>query len=189
MSVQHFRSALGGFNREDVVHYIEFMNNQYKSQIDQLNNQLKEARERMPDEDMATRLAEAEARCEELMSRCAALEQDLAAEREKTESLEQEVQEAKTAAAAQSHAEELEAYRRAERVERLAAERSQQVYDKANGVIADASCKVEEAAAHIGAAAGQMQQYLQSYMVSVDQAKEILQQAKSSLQAIRPEEQ
>ena len=37
---QNFRTALGGFNREDVVRYIEYMNNQHRSQIEQLNTQL-----------------------------------------------------------------------------------------------------------------------------------------------------
>jgi hypothetical protein len=41
----NFRSALGGFNRQDVVQYIEYMNNKHNSQIEQLNTQLQTARE------------------------------------------------------------------------------------------------------------------------------------------------
>ena len=44
MAVQNFRSAFYGFNREDVVRYIEYLNNQYKNQLDQLNNQLQAAK-------------------------------------------------------------------------------------------------------------------------------------------------
>ena len=38
--VHNFRSALGGFNREDVVRYIEYINNKHNTEIAQLNNQL-----------------------------------------------------------------------------------------------------------------------------------------------------
>ena len=41
--MQNFRSALGGFNREDVVSYIEYLNTQHKAQIAQLNTQLQNA--------------------------------------------------------------------------------------------------------------------------------------------------
>ena len=40
--VQHFRSAFHGFNRKDVVQYIEYLNNQHKAQIEQLQNQVSE---------------------------------------------------------------------------------------------------------------------------------------------------
>ena len=42
---QNFRSALNGFNREDVVRYIEFINNQHNAQVAQLNTQLQNAQE------------------------------------------------------------------------------------------------------------------------------------------------
>ena len=35
---QSFRSAFNGFNREDVVHYLEYLNAKHASQLDQLNN-------------------------------------------------------------------------------------------------------------------------------------------------------
>ena len=36
---QKFRSSLGGFNREDVVHYIEYINNKHAAQLNQLKNE------------------------------------------------------------------------------------------------------------------------------------------------------
>ena len=42
--LQNFRSALGGFNREDVVHYIELLNNKHNSQVNQLNTELQTLR-------------------------------------------------------------------------------------------------------------------------------------------------
>ena len=41
--IQNFRSALNGFNRQDVVHYIEYLNNQHNAQLEQLNTQLQNA--------------------------------------------------------------------------------------------------------------------------------------------------
>ena len=43
-ATQRFRSAFHGFNREDVVNYIEYLNNHYTAQVQQLNNQLQEAK-------------------------------------------------------------------------------------------------------------------------------------------------
>jgi len=40
---QTFRSAFNGFRREDVVRYIEYMNNKHNAQVEQLNNQLQTA--------------------------------------------------------------------------------------------------------------------------------------------------
>ena len=47
MATKHFRSAFHGFNRQDVVNYIEFMNQKHNSQIEQLNTQLQNAREEL----------------------------------------------------------------------------------------------------------------------------------------------
>ena len=43
--MQNFRSAFHGFNREDVVSYIEYMNHQHNAQVTQLNTQLQNANE------------------------------------------------------------------------------------------------------------------------------------------------
>ena len=42
---QNFRSAFHGFNRQDVVNYIEYMNQKHRSEVEQLNNQLRAAKE------------------------------------------------------------------------------------------------------------------------------------------------
>ena len=104
--IQNFRSALGGFNREDVVRYIEYINNQHKSEIEQLNTQLQTAQEALAkastadDSSLREKLQAAEARCAEL-----------------------EAQLANSASTAPVRVgDELEAYRRAERAERLARE-------------------------------------------------------------------
>ena len=55
--IQNFRSAFNGFKREDVVHYIEYTNNKYNAQIEQLNTQLR---------NVQAQLEAAKARCAEL---------------------------------------------------------------------------------------------------------------------------
>ena len=39
-----FRTALNGFNREDVVHYIEYINAQHAAQVNQLTAELEQLR-------------------------------------------------------------------------------------------------------------------------------------------------
>ena len=42
--IHQFRSQLNGFNRQDVVNYIELMNNQHNAQVEQLKSQLAAAK-------------------------------------------------------------------------------------------------------------------------------------------------
>ena len=165
--MQNFRSALGGFNREDVVSYIEYLNTQHKAQIAQLNTQLQNAQEALAKaQAMPQDQSELMAQLEAAQARCAELEAQLAA--------------AGTAAPMQSD-NELEAYRRAERVERMAQERASQIYAKANAVLADATVKVEAASDGMKAVAAQVAEQLQT-------AEQQLQDAVSAMYAIRPEE-
>ena len=81
---------------------------------------------------------------------------------------------------------ELEAYRRAERVERVAKERAEQIYAQANGVLAEATLKAESASAHIGAIADQVSNQLKEYQDSVLETKATFQEAVATLYAIKP---
>ena len=161
---QHFRSAFNGFNREDVVHYIEYLNNQHNSQLEQLNTQLQTALEKAASEGSSNLQSQLDA----ALARCAELEQALA----------QKEQEAP--AVVTTTEEELEAYRRAERTERMARERAEQIYTQANAVLADATLKAENAAAQISAVTDQISEQLQ-------QTKNSFQDAVATLYAIRPE--
>ena len=150
-----FRSAFRGFNREDVVHYIEYINSKHTAQVNQLNSEiafLRQQLERVP----------AEAPAEAVV--------------------------AEPAPAVQSCTEaELEAYRRAERTERIAKERAEQIYAQANGVLAEATLKAESASAHIGAIADQVSNQLKEYQDSVLETKTTFQEAVATLYAIKPQ--
>lgn len=159
--IQNFRSAFNGFKREDVVHYIEYMNNKHNAQIEQLNTQLRNAQAAQ---------SELQAQLEEAQARCAELEAGVPSKPAgKTE-------------------DELEVYRRAERTERLARERAAQIYAQANAVLSDAALQVDAAAEQIGTVIDQVTEQLQNARETVGSTKTILQDATSALYAIRPEE-
>ena len=156
---QNFRSALHGFNRQDVVNYIEYMNKKHNSQVEQLNTQLQNALEalnRAPAQDTGL-----QTQLDEALARCAQLEEQLATSAENVE---------------------LEAYRRAERTERKAQERAAQIYAQANAVLAEATTKV-------AAASGEMDAVVAELSARMEASKENLQSAMDALYAIRPEEE
>ena len=158
--IQNFRTALAGFHREDVVRYIEYMNNQHNSQIQQLNTQLQTAQEAL---EKATAVPQGEAdlraELEAALARCAELEAQLE----------------------QTGNPELETYRRAEKAERLARERAAQIYAQANAVLADATVKAESAAEG-------MRTVIEQAAAQLEQSKQDLQDAVAAMYAIRPEE-
>jgi len=164
---QRFRSAFRGFNREDVVSYIEYLNNQHNAQVEQLNNQLQDAKAAATTdqvEELQFQLTEALAHCKELEEKLAGVEANVAEK-------------------------ELEAYRRAERAERQANERARQIYDQANAALEDATAMAESAAAQIGKIADGAAQQLREYQDSVCATAESFRQAVSALRAVKPEEE
>ena len=156
---KNFRTALGGFNRQDVVRYIEYMNSQHAMELEQLNSQLQLAQEKQGND------AELKAQLEAAQARCAELEAQLG----------------NAAQGIPVTGDELEAYRRAERAERLANDRAAQIYAQANAALADATIKIET----ISDSMSSLTQQLESQM---QDAKAKLQEAVASMYAIRPEE-
>ena len=184
MTEQTFRSALGGFNREDVVRYLEYINAQHTAELNQLRSEIeflrsKEAQTPPPAEvpDQSELVQQQASRIRELFALCKQQEEKIA---ELTSRLE-----AVPAATASAEA-ELEAYRRAERVERLAKERSELVYHQLSGVLAEASSKVDGVADEIGTMAEQVMQQLVKLQAAVAGSKDILCDAASTISAIKP---
>ena len=162
MATQRFRSAFHGFNREDVVRYIEFLNNQHNAQVEQLNTQLQNA--------LATPVnSELEAKLAAALERCAQLEAQLGG------------------CTITSSEQELEAYRRAEKTERIAKERAQQIRTQANAVLADATVKAQAVAEHIADLARQTNAQMQAYQDAVSNTQTLFQDAVSALVGIQPE--
>lgn len=161
MAAQHFRSAFNGFNRQDVVHYIELLNHQHNAQIEQLNNQLLNAK--------APADPELQAKLDAALARIAQLEAQL------------------SGSAITSTEQELEAYRRAERAERAAQERAQSICTQANAILADTTAKAEAASAQIAQLAAEANEQLKAYQDAVSGSQELFQEAVAALSAIKPE--
>ena len=203
MTQQTFRSALNGFNREDVVRYIEYLNSVHTAEINQLNSELEYLRNQepaapapvevpAPDTTETDALIEQQAtRIRELFDRCKELEAQLQEAQEAKAHAEEKLQAVVTQqASVQSRAnEELEAYRRAERMERLAKERAERLFHQTNGALADASIKVDEAAGQIGELTDLVITQLTQLQEAVASSKQALKDAADTMYTIRPGEE
>lgn len=170
---QNFRGAVGGFNREDVVRYIEYINNKHSSQINQLNTEMQALQEELAQlrgqTDLSAQLEEANARIAQLEQERDALSAQVEqlADRPQTDS-------------------ELEAYRRAERAERIAADRVAQLYQQANGALADATAKADETATQVGELTDALMAQLQQLQSVLSSGGNSMRDAAAALFAIRP---
>ncbi len=173
--IQKFRKSVNGFNRHDVVTYIEYLNNKHRSEINQLQNQLQAATRPVEDTGLKEENAALKQENEELRARLAELES-----RPET---------APAAPVGPSCTEqELEAYRRAERAERLAMERARATSQQAKGILADATAQIQISATQLEEAARTMAAQLDSYKASVLGAGAILNDTAAALGTVCPDE-
>ena len=163
-ATQRFRSAFHGFNREDVVNYIEYLNNHYTAQMEQLTNQLQEAKGTVSGDVVA----ELQAQLDAALARCAELEAKLA-EQEDTANR------------------ELEAYRRAEEAERKAVARAKAIYDQAQTALEGATDLAEAATKDLCEVATRTEQQLQEYQASLSTTIDRFRAAAATLQAAKDE--
>ena len=166
---QKFRSALNGFNRNDVVTYIEYLNNKHRSEITQLQNQLAAAKRGGDTKALEEENAALKQQIRELQAQLAAKPAAVPAGPSCTE-------------------QELEAYRRAERAERMAVERARQISQQAKGILADATAKVQISATQLDEAAKNMTAQMDAYKCAVMVAGNILNEAANTLGTVCPEE-
>jgi hypothetical protein len=211
----NFRTSINGFNRKDVVRYIEFLNNKHAAQINQIRTETDELRAELALARQApARSMRLEAELAATKKRCADLEAALAAVSSQIEQpapapvavVETPVEDAAETVAApvaepvavpapvpapapdSRITEELEAYRRAERAERKANERAREICDQANGVLADATARVDDTAAQFAEMAEQIAEQLNLFRELVIGSKATLKDAATAMYAIRPEE-
>ena len=180
---QSFRSAFNGFNRQDVVHYLEYINTKHQTQVNELTAEADDLRRQLEDlQAKTTQVAELEAQLsamtEERDALRARVEQMQAAE---------PVQEPRPEMDGGSQvADELDSYRRAQQVERSARERAELVYHQANGVLNEAIAKVDTATAEITAKTDEAMSQLTQLQMAVSTSKQALQDAASLMNTIRP---
>ena len=185
-----FRSALNGFNRQDVVQYIEYMNNRHNAKVQQLTTQLQTAQEKPEKE-----LAECREQIQQLTQSLSAQEEALAALTEQLAARESELRELSARLEAQQEAapmmtpeQELEAYRRAERAERVANERATYICDRANAVLSEVTLQTDSYAKSTDAAFSQLVSAMDAYKASLALNRPKLDEAVRSLSAIRTTE-
>ena len=173
---QNFRSALGGFNREDVVHYIEYINNKHAAQLNQLKTEV---------QTLQAELAE----CRNAAQQDAACAQQLEAANARIAELELALEEAQKpveVAPQEKSADELEAYRRAERAERRAAERVAQLYDQANAALAEAATRADTSATQVTEIVDSLNLQLQQLLSAIATGKNTMLDAAAAMYAVRP---
>ena len=199
MAEHKFRTALNGFNREDVVRYIDYMNTVHASEMEQLNNEKQALQEEIAElkeqQNLASRVAELEERCMELEQLNMNATEELETAQEQIAKLQEELEQCaqqrdeamtKQEAAKNVAAEELEAYRRAERMERSAKERAGQLYRQATGTLAEATTHVDKAAEQFNEIALRVSGQIEELQNAIECSKNALQDAATTMYTIRP---
>ena len=203
---QNFRTAFNGFNRDDVVQYIEELNARHAAEVNQLNADLQYLQEKLdalesicPENDapmMGEPMNIDSGLVEELEAKLADAE-DAA----KTAKAQLDAQKAENlrlqvlldaALARQNEANntvELDTYRRAERVERDARNRARMVSDKANAALSDATSRVDDTAIQISELTDAAMQQLKQLQLAISGSKQVLRDTATALYAIRPEDE
>ena len=179
-----------------MVQYIEYMNARFASERKELETEISILRAKV--DNLSALPEEANQQIDKLNARIAELEAaaaapELAQLEERCQQLERErdealaaLEQAKREAVTVQAGDELEAYRRAERTERLAQERAELVYHRVNGVLADATVKVEAASAQIGEISESVLGRLSQLQEAIVNSKQALEQASATMYSLRP---
>lgn len=196
---QKFRTALNGFNREDVASYLEYLNNKHIAQVNQLTSEadfLRAKLENAPSGDdqseiihtLETERDDLRAQLDALKAYCATLELELEEARNTPAPAAPAAPAVVPAAPVScSASEELEIYRRAERTERMARERADLIYRQTNGILNEASVRVNEMADQVVPIADQILMQISQLQNSVNATKQSLQDAVVIINTLRPD--
>ena len=205
---QNFRTAFNGFNRDDVVQYIEELNARHAAEVNQLNADLQYLQDKLDALESAAPVCSApvitkvepvtvdSGRVKELEAKLA--EAEAAAKTAKAQLDDQKAENLRlqvlldAALARQTEANnnvELDTYRRAERVERDARNRAREVSDKANAALSDATSRVDDTAIRISELTDAAMQQLKQLQLAISGSKQVLRDTATALYAIRPEDE
>lgn len=177
-----FRNSLNGFNKEDVVRYLDYLNAKHDSECNQLKSEIQSLKKELSA--LSIQISQA-ALASESANEVNKRYSDLEAENQRLLSALEEAKKTRPAPAIDSSL-ELEAYRRAERAERLAQERAAQLYQQAHGIIADITAKADEAVANIAHASDVFNTQLSELQDTVTSNKQSLQSAAAALYCVCP---
>lgn len=192
---QNFRSSLHGFNRQDVANYLEYLNNRHAAQVNQLNTDLEELRRQAQAPAVDPQRLILEARCRELEQqlRHAQTERDEALSQkedalQKLEDARRDREDAllRTSGEKLDANRELEAYRRAERTERVARERAEQVYSETGTVLTQASNRIDSALRQMNGISKQVSTQLDTLQAAISSSRLALQDAADTIEKLKP---
>lgn len=194
MTEKKFRSSMSGFNRKDVVLYIEQINNEHNNALNQLRNEnqiLRGQLESQNTEALSARVEELEKALEQARAALAEEQGKREEALQKITELEESAETVAREAAEKAKAEqELEAYRRAEQAERAAKERVEQLYRQATGTLAEATTHVDAAAEQFGRIADQLNGQMDELQAAIVNSKNALMDAATVMYTIHlPEQQ
>lgn len=191
----NFRSSLHGFNRQDVANYLEYLNNRHAAQVNQLNTDLEELRRQAQAPAVDPQRLILEARCRELEQqlRQAQTERDEALSQkedalQKLEDARRDREDAllRTSGEKLDANRELEAYRRAERTERVARERAEQVYSETGTVLTQASNRIDSALRQMNGISKQVSTQLDTLQAAISSSRLALQDAADTIEKLKP---
>lgn len=168
-----FRRAFNGFNREDVVRYIEYLNSKNSFAVNQLKSE---------NQSLLEELEQLRTNPEQNLE----FEEQLRAKEEEIAQLKQALAEAEHKVSNRMATEELEAYRRAERMERAAQERTQQIYRQVTGTLAETATQVDEAADQFKRLSQVLSGHMAEMQDMVDRSRNALLSASATMYSIRP---
>ena len=179
-AVEKFRAAFNGFNREDVVNYLEYINNKNTQLVNQLKGEIEALKSQPKQDDTAALTRERDM----LRIQVEALRAEKEALQHRCDILEQSLQAAQGTAAPASTEAELECYRRAERMERMAKERADGVYRQANQIVGQVSHQVSHMTEQVMPIADQILAQLEQLQNTVCTTKQSLQDAAGILESL-----
>ncbi len=195
-----FRSALHGFNRYDVVRYIEKASGEHEHALREAQKESAALSEqvRALEEERAAREAELEAlrtaqdahnaEKDKLQSLLDAAEEESASLREQLASASaQEPELPEEPSAPSSDALELAAYRRAEAVERGAVERAGALYDRMSGVCQSLSDRVQASASEVSLLYTELSDSLERMKEALADLKLVLENAPEEIASLHDE--
>ena len=181
--VQNFRTAFHGFNREDVVRFLETATARHTAEVNQLRDEIA----RLEGDLSLLRMRSGDGASQEELE---ALQAENARLKAQVEELETQLTEpAATPIRDETNwkDEELAAYRRAETVERQARNRAAQMYHRVNGLIADLAARMDGSKAEMTAAAEDLGQALDQLQLALDGGQSILTEGTATLRALELE--
>lgn len=206
---QNFRSAFYGFHREDVVHYLEYLNGKHTSQVNQLTQELAELRSRC--EELEAQAAQFDALSDQLQQQqqekeelLAQLDQQKQEQQQLTAQLEEKTQENAQLIAQleaipepkaqepekpktlDSQSQEMVNYVMSERTLKAAQEQAKLTYYQVGGVLKDATSRMDNISARLTEAADLAMKQLTQLQMTVGESKNAIQDAASLMGAIRP---